>query len=509
MKNRSWLAVSVTVPIMGALLGCSSEVATAGNTITEEAPPDETGNVEPAEPVKPVSLVATDLAITEIALFQGVKLSLMKDGAAAKNAYASPVAGRPGLLRVYVKPGKGYHERALTAELTLHSSGGTDAVRLTKMNVNQASTEGAINTTMNFTIAAEDIAQGASFKVRILNPPDMIPADGTRAQYPQDDSAASFNALSSGKLRVKLVPVRYDTDGSARLPDTSAAQVERYRTAFLEQYPVTDVEVTVRDAIAWTSGITANGSGFDNILEEMVSVRAQDRPSSDVYYMGIFAPATSFQKYCGSSCITGLSGLISNPSDSQGRASVGIGFTGSDAAGTCVHEVGHAHGRELSPCNVSGSRSFPYTDGSVGSWGYGILSKQLYSPSSYSDFMGYCHPTWVSDYTYGALLTRVRAVSPLTKSIELPGGEYRFVHINAEGHLRWGRTLTLPAAPTNTPTTVRAVEANGTNRNVTGYYYPYAESDGGYMLVRNAEVSGKRLEIDLRGTTRTLAAALR
>jgi hypothetical protein len=302
--------------------------------------------------------------------------------------------------------------------------------------------------------------------------------------------------------------VRYNTDGSGRLPDTSAAQVERYRTAFFEQYPVTDVEVTVRDAVTWSSSISANGSGFDNLLEEMVSVRAQDRPSSDVYYMGIFASTSSFDKYCGGGCVTGLSGLIYDARDEHGRASVGIGWPGDNSIGTSIHEVGHAHGREHSPCAVSGSRSFPYDSGSIGSWGYGLLSKKLYSPSAYSDFMGYCSPTWVSDYTYGALLTRVRAVAPLTAPVKggiaVPG-EYRFVQISPDGSPRWGRALTLQSAPTNSPTTVRAVEANGAVRNITGYYYPYAEGEGGYMLVRTSEVLGKRLEIDLHGATRTLA----
>jgi hypothetical protein len=130
--------------------------------------------------------------------------------------------------------------------------------------------------------------------------------------------------------------------------------------------------------------------------------------------------------------------------------------------------------------------------------------------------MGYCNPTWVSDYTYAALLTRVRAVAPLAapvkaigKAIAIPS-EYSIVHIGPSfmgpgGGVRWGRSLTLATAPTNSPTTVRAVEANGDIRNITGYYYPYAEREGGYMLVRRADVAGRRLEIDLRGATRTLS----
>jgi hypothetical protein len=80
-----------------------------------------------------------------------------------------------------------------------------------------------------------------------------------------------------------------------------------------------------------------------------------------------------------------------------------------------VHEVGHAHGREHSPgCNAPGPDPFyPHTDGYIGTWGYDMENEEIKDPWNFYDFMTYCSPTWVSDYTYNGLHTRIGAVNNL------------------------------------------------------------------------------------------------
>ncbi len=482
-------------------------------------PPQDSGPDEQSPPGPAV--VVTDIAISEIALFQGVKLPLMKDGAVAKSKYASAVAGRPGILRVYLKPSATFRPRELTAEVTLKSTTGT-AVRQVKMNVTTTpSSESELGSTMNFTLAAEDLPQGSSsFKVRVLGSTYVGAPTTTPAEYPSGTTEASLDIAGSAKLRVVLVPVRYDADGSGRLPDTSTSTVEAYRKAFFETYPVSAVDVSVRAAMTWSGAIAANQAGWDDVLNQVIALRAQDKPSADTYYMGIFAPAATYNTYCASGCVAGLAPLITSTTDSSSRAGVAIGFSSdawalSRSVNAAIHETGHMHGRShvgnsgTNPrCGIPGSvdTAFPYSgDGSIGSWGYGLLDKQLYSPETYSDFMGYCLDKWVSDYTYGALLTRIAAVAPATKGIALPGGEYRFVQVSKDGNLRWGLTVDFPTAPSNNPTTVRVTDASGTIRNITGYYYPHGDAESGYILVRKSDAVGRRIEVDLSGTTRALA----
>ncbi len=499
MISRSSLALG--------LLGCSTTALDSDlfGDLNPRAAADA-GLEEPAPPAPPI--VVTDVAITEIAMFQGVKIPLMKDGEPATSPYASLVAGRPGLLRIYVKPSAGFQAREITAELTLTSAANVATTRKVKMTVRKTSLEWQLDSTMNFTIAAEDIPKGTfSFAVRLMSAPVTTLAESPPAQYPVDSSNAAFKLVSSGKLRIVIVPVRYNADGSGRLPDTSAAVLEAYRTAFFQMYPVTDVEVSLRSAIDWSGAIKADRSGWNEVLSEVIALRSEDQPASDVYYVGTFAPASSFGSYCRDGCIAGLATLVNSATDANLRAGVAIGF-GSDVFSTvaAVHETGHLHGRKHAPCGdpAGVDKAFPYSDGSIKTWGYGVLDKELYSPDSYSDFMSYCDGSWVSDYTYAALLARLQAVAPVQKGIVLPGGDYRFVQVGADASLRWGKTIKFPSAPNNNPTAVRTVDASGTFRTITGYYYPYGDDQGGVLLVRKTDVDGRRLEIDLRGASRSL-----
>ena len=76
-----------------------------------------------------------------------------------------------------------------------------------------------------------------------------------------------------------------------------------------------------------------------------------------------------------------------------------------------MHELGHNHGREHAPCGVSGDANYPYNGGSIGVYGYDLLTGQLFSPNEHADMMSYCDPTWISDYNFLALFDRVRSVN--------------------------------------------------------------------------------------------------
>jgi hypothetical protein len=232
----------------------------------------------------------------------------------------------------------------------------------------------------------------------------------------------------------------------------------------------------------------------------MVSLRQRDGVTPDVYYMGIFSPAASLSQYCAGGCVMGLSGLISDARDSAGRASVGVGFAGEQSVLTAVHEVGHAHGRSHSPCGgaAGADRNFPYSGASIGSWGYDILAKKLFSPSQYKDFMGYCSPEWVSDYTYNALYKRVQAVNGVPNVMPTLAAPkpYRIVSIEPDGRLAWGDVVSMRDTPRNEPRTIQYVGADGSAvETVTGFYYPYDDIEGGYMLVPEATKSFDRMQV--------------
>jgi hypothetical protein len=217
------------------------------------------------------------------------------------------------------------------------------------------------------------------------------------------------------------------------------------------------------------------------MLQDAVQLRAQDNPAPDVYYYAAFAPAASKLDFCGGGCIAGLCGLVSNPQDSSQRACIGLGFDGGD--GTAQHEVGHAHGRMHSPCGGAANPdpSYPYAGAVIGSWGYDIVANSLVDPMANTDLMGYCHPQWVSDFTYEGLYTRLATV--MMRHIGGPT-TYRFVNVAANGALSWGKTMVLQDAPLSEPHTLTYKDASGkVLATATGYYYPYDHLPGGYLLV--------------------------
>ena len=146
-----------------------------------------------------------------------------------------------------------------------------------------------------------------------------------------------------------------------------------------------------------------------------------------------------------------------------------------------------AHGRAHAPCDTSDyDTRYPYDGGGIGSWGYGIESKQFYNPNNYADFMGYCQDTWVSDYTFGKLRERMASVNATVSNLRVAGNEtktYRVVNIAEDGSASWGDTMPLRHTPTNEPHAVQVTLADGTTSTVTGHYYPYSHLEGGYVLV--------------------------
>jgi hypothetical protein len=70
-----------------------------------------------------------------------------------------------------------------------------------------------------------------------------------------------------------------------------------------------------------------------------------------------------------------------------------------------AHELGHNFGRLHAPCGGAGGAdpAFPYPGGSIGNYGFDFATATIKAPTS-ADVMGYCNSTWISDYTYVAVM---------------------------------------------------------------------------------------------------------
>ena len=435
------------VPFTALSLACSG----GGGTATESEP----------------QLAGCEVELAEVAAYQSLKISLGQGDTPVSSRSAELIAGKPALFRVFVAPTVATPVEAVTVRLSIDSSAGRRSYERTA-TVSGASRDDVPGSTFDLAVPAAELPADARAAVEIVAPAHCQGLARTR--FPRAGEVA-LQPRSVGALRVRLVPLRYDADGSGRLPDTSPAQLQAFHDALLAMFPVPAVELSVREPVA-TSLAVAPKAGWASLLDVVRQARASDRPPEDVYYFGLVAPADSHAKYCGTGCTTGVSFTPRTPT-SGSQASVGLGFAGPVSVDAVLHELGHAHGRAHAPCGRPDrpDPAFPYPEALIGVWGYDARGTGvLQSPESTRDIMGYCGPRWVSDYTYRGLTARSAAINrpdaPLVASSLIDGTApaagitWRTLILGAGGQVTWG-LATAEVPPEGTPVTAGLVGPAG------------------------------------------------
>ncbi len=470
-----------------------------------------------SDPTALTQPIAQNITINEVAMLQTLKVPVMKDGAVADRGRIPLIALRDSVLRVYVTPGDGWSSHSITATVKIVGGGPTETyaqVFSASQTISGPSNEKDLGTTINVPITGLAIEPGASFQVVLNDTTGDPPSIGSSpARWPNDGTLQDLAVQDGGdRVRVMIVPVEYAADGSHRLPDTSDQQLQGYHDWFYKLYPTASVEISVHDPWYWGSPISGTDvTGFQLILNALKTLRNNDNPDPDVYYYAAFEPTSSFQSYCGGGCLTGLS-FIGAP------YSVGIGFLGDVSSETATHEVGHAHGRAHAPCGGAGSPdpNYPYPAGNIGVWGYDPLLQFMVDPGAFADVMSYCSPTWISDYHYSLIFSRVRTdngyYADWTSNPTARETARRFLVGRVEGD--GGVTITKEAARDpwivqGEPREVRWASRTGATLGAsTAYFFPYDHAAGGMVYVPDeAPPSIDPLEVRVAGLGPVLVEA--
>lgn len=458
----------------GSAGNTGTTIGAGGNTTTTTTTPT---------PIQLPPGDAPGVTITQIALYQGVKATLMENGAAVNNTVPI-VAGRDALMRVFLAVDGNYNNKQVTARLTINGVAGSIEYL---SDVNGAPKDNALSSTLNFKIPGNSIGPGFAFRVELLQAAEDTKGSNPGAHYPAEGFASTSAQSNGASLKVVLVPIKYGADGSNRLPDTSPAHIQGYKDLFYSMYPTPAVDLTVREPVQYNNTVSNNGNGWENLLAYIGQVRANDNAPFEAYYYGIFSPAAGVGQYCGGGCVAGL-GNIGGPSEEYTRAAIGLGFSddgGAIAWETAVHEIGHTHGRYHSPCGgaAGADPQYPHQNAIIGVWGYNLLTEKLYSPTGYTDVMGYCQPIWVSDFTYKAFFNRIKAVNNanFVAPPELMNRTYDRAMIDADGNMQWLPAIPLQRPPQDSPVDLTVENDDGAYA-VTGHFYPYDHLPGGVML---------------------------
>jgi hypothetical protein len=347
--------------------------------------------------VGPWTSVPIDLSISGVELIQSVAMS---------DAYRLYVADKPAVLRAMVKlQGRTFIE-GLTARLTRYQDGvAKDTLQVGPVTLFAASGEDGLPDTLSFNLPAKWLTSGTGYTLQ-LDPGQVITETiETNNRYPAA-GIESIPVVNTPVLDVVIVPVTYARPGApVTTPPVNDLSYLTWMPA--QVYPVSRVNYTVRSTPYTFTGDLREDSGWSQLLDEITAIHAVEDPGQDKIYYGLVDFFTV--DGCNPSCTGGI-GWLNEPTAPLLKTAAGVAVFPSrpeEVSRTLAHEVGHNYGRRHAPCYEGlvidwyQDQNYPYEKGKIGQWGYNTANGQ-FIPNTTADYMGYCYPTWTSDYTrYG------------------------------------------------------------------------------------------------------------
>ena len=246
------------------------------------------------------------------------------------------------------------------------------------------------------------IVEGLAIDV-VVDPANAIPElNETNNMYPAGASPQTIDVRSLLPFQVRFVPVRQgsftggvDTGNALQFLDDTESMFPMHAVDWDIHQPMTTTAPTLM------SGDQNNAWG--TVLGEVRALRIAE--GADHYYYGVV-------KVNYTSGVAGLGYVPSSPTSSS-KASVGWDYLPSGSE-IMAHELGHNFGRLHAPCGgPSGvDQNYPYVNAAIGHFGFDITSAMV-KIDLLPDLMSYCNNSWVSDYTYEAILARRQAEVPM------------------------------------------------------------------------------------------------
>lgn len=256
-----------------------------------------------------------------------------------------------------------------------------------------------------FKVPTEWTVGNITFEVEV-NPDRAIP----ERDYSNNISSTTVTFHRTPPLKMWLVRVRYTENGKVLTPTWD--EFWPAHDWMLGVYPVDEIMVFDGGVMTY-NGDLATTAGVDGLLNALwwkdlftVESFSLNGDEDSIWYGFVHKDVTI--KHGGDE----LLGIAVR--DSQ-RA---FGQLDPQQVGaTVAHEIGHTLGRKHVKCGdvANSDAAYPYdgdkiADGSAkGYYGFDTRNTVVINPIVAKDFMSYCYPLWVSDYTYRALWDKIRS----------------------------------------------------------------------------------------------------
>lgn len=322
------------------------------------------------------------------------------------------VTNKAMIVRVYaVSPEEPVNN--VVVSLTAHRFGS----QIGQMNsapttIPQSTSRANPNSSVNFNVPIDWLSSNVTLTAK-------VDANNSYPREPNEDNNTFVREISFTSvpdLQIKIVPINYTHQGPTR-PGSYPAQRVDYISGWIERvYPIADTDITyhstnynfqgnLQEESSWLQLACAGNvcEPVGGLLWEMTLLKYAElgHLESPIVYYAFVPTENPFGRWFNSG-IAGI-GWISGPDCLYCRESVGLNLGLNDQTGSLGgHEIGHNLGRYHAPCGGAGGPdpNFPHAGGSIGEYGIDVPLLTYYTPADATDFMGYCDPSWISDYTY-------------------------------------------------------------------------------------------------------------
>jgi hypothetical protein len=414
----------VLVPLLA--VGCGGD---------EIAVDDDTGEESETAGEPMLGGPARGISIVEAEANQGTAVLLTEGdvfvGPGDRNAYL--VSARDTLIRFQhvIDDPATWIPRELTGLLHIYPpdypDGADEIVRERTFFVEADSDPRNFTTNFYFSLLAEEAQVGTRFWLELRESDSELDVSALGEGVtvaPVGPELIGFEAATQ-VLKVVFVPVDYQWPDPPRLVVPTPQDIELFRDDLLQQNPAQTIDITVREEpMVWNEQLTNLG----DLLGPTRALKIADQAPANVYYHALVENGgPSVNMVAGIALLTNdgmdesdrrVAATVLYKQVNHGDPEMGeedVIFPPTGTSRTIVHEIGHNQGLSHVYCpggDAAGpDPAYPYEDGKIGKYGFGIRNYHMYTPSAAHDYMTYCGNSWVSDWTWNKTYDRIRTLS--------------------------------------------------------------------------------------------------